>query len=230
MIFNLQPPQIIFENHELLVLNKPSGLSVTPGPYFFQDTLAGWVRNYLGEKIVGVGLPERWGIVHRLDKDTSGVLLIAKTQKVFEELVGRFKKRQVDKEYLALVWGKVSRDEFIIDAPIARHPKIKNRFAVVEGGRQAQTRFRVVGYYPSSFFTLIKAFPKTGRTHQIRVHLKSIQHPIVGDSLYQGKRHSLRFSSRLFLHAQKIKVILGRIVYEFESELPDELKRVLSRL
>lgn len=186
---------------------------------------------------MGVGLPNRWGIVHRLDKDTSGVLLVAKTQKAFEELVLQFKKRQVDKEYLALAWGRVGRNEFIIDAPIARHPKVKNRFAVVEGGRQAQTRFRVVGYFGE--FTLIKAFPKTGRTHQVRVHLKSIHHPILGDFMYQGKKRGLRFTRyceelnmqpHMFLHAQKIKVILGGTAYEFKSELPDELNRVLVNL
>lgn len=245
---------ILFEDPQILVINKPAGLVVMPGPGHeeYQDTLAGWVKNYLGEKIVGVGLPGRWGLVHRLDKDTTGAMVIAKTQEVFEDLVYQFKSKLVKKEYMALVWGAISENQKV-ETPIGRNPKNPLKFTVAKSGfsKSAQTTFHVVKVFKDASFSqpdqhsrevfmdfaLLKAFPETGRTHQIRVHLASLGHPIVGDPLYSGRKKyrwakNLLGLPRPFLHAQKLEFLHPETSKKvsFEAALPGDLHNVLELL
>ena len=228
------PLAIIYEDADVLVIDKPAGLVVHPAPGHADDTLANALRHRYPDLAIGGEL--RPGIVHRLDKDTSGLLVIAKSDRAMADLVGQMKARTMLKEYVALVHGDPSRragstgDAWtVIDAPIGRHPRDRQRMAVVTGGREARTHFAVesrLGRY-----TLVRARLETGRTHQIRVHLASIGHPLVGDATYAPGRETLGLD-RQFLHAARLGFRLpgdGREVV-FESPLPADLQRVLDRL
>ncbi len=263
-------PKIIYEDSQTIVLNKPAGLVTTPGPAHedYNKTLAGWLLSYIGMSLKKVGLENRWGIVHRLDKDTSGLIVCAKVPEAFEYLTAQFKKREVKKKYSALCWGEVKnlKSQFKIDASIARNPKNRMKFCVADEGKEAVTEFRVLGMFRHSdperseeeesrsfeqnqrdpsvdfrrrqddkLFTLLEARPHTGRTHQIRVHLKHIGYPIVGDYLYSGRKR-WRFAKnvlglqRQFLHASSLSFkLLDGTVAEFESELPKDLQTCLAQ-
>ena len=218
------PVAIVYEDAFVAVVDKPAGLSVHPGPGHPDRTL---VNALLGAMpgLSSLGGSERPGIVHRLDKDTSGLLAVAKTDAAHRSLTAQLKRRVVGKTYLALVTGAVSRDEGEVAEPIARHPRRRQRMAVVAGGRDALTRYRVVERF--SGVTLIEASPVTGRTHQIRVHMAWLGHPLVGDPVY-GKRSPL--VERHFLHAARLAFWLPldeRERREFESPLPPDLRRAL---
>ena len=218
------PVAIVYEDAFVAVVDKPAGLSVHPGPGHPDRTL---VNALLGAMpgLSSLGGSERPGIVHRLDKDTSGLLAVAKTDAAHRSLTAQLKRRVVGKTYLALVTGAVSRDEGEVAEPIARHPRRRQRMAVVAGGRDALTRYRVVERHPG--VTLIEASPVTGRTHQIRVHMAWLGHPLVGDPVY-GKRSPL--VERHFLHAARLAFWLPpdeRERREFESPLPPDLRRAL---
>jgi len=180
---------------------------------------------------LAVGGEQRPGIVHRLDKDTSGVILVAKNDAALRDLQAQFKARTVEKVYLALVEGELPTAHGRIEAPIGRDPRHRQRMAVVteQKGRPAVTDFRVRERF--SDYTLIEAHPRTGRTHQIRIHLASIGHPVVGDPLY-GRKHSRLHCPRQFLHALKIGVRLpgSGMWAEFTAPLPADLEEVLERL
>lgn len=266
------PPKIIYEDENIIVSDKPPGLVTMPGPAHekYEETLAGWLLSHVGSQLKTVGLEGRWGIVHRLDKDTSGLLVCAKTQEAFEHLISQFKKREVKKKYLTLVWGEAAANSptrrveeknptgfslaaaFVVNVPIGRNPKNRMRFCVREDGKLAMTEFRVLGTrilgtrildanilnakLLDANFTLLEARPRTGRTHQIRVHLKHIGHPIVGDYLYSGRKR-WRFAKnilglpRQFLHASGLCFkLLDGTVAEFESELPEDLQTCLAQL
>ena len=216
---------IIFEDNDLLVINKPVGWIVndaetTKG----QQTVQGWLQDR--------GLPnigDRYGIVHRLDKETSGILLIAKTQEAFTELQRQFKSREVEKVYLAVVHGKVTPESGEINAPIARNPFNRMRFGVFPGGREAITRYHVISNFqsPISNLQLLEVHPLTGRTHQIRVHLKHIGYPIVGDDLYGGRKNlqeDRKRTPRMLLHAHKISFFhpVSHQKLSFEAPIPQE--------
>ncbi|MDO8503413.1 MAG: RluA family pseudouridine synthase [bacterium] len=183
----------------------------------------------------------RSGVVHRIDKETSGVLIIAKTPEAFEELQRQFKEREVEKTYVALVHGRVSPEEGIINAPVGRLPWNRERFGVFPGGREAETKYQVVRYYPASHispstsYSLVEFYPKTGRTHQIRVHAKSIGHVIVSDIFYAGRKTSRRdrtWCPRLFLHASLITFThpdVGKRM-KVEAPLPQDLQSALDAL
>lgn len=228
---------IIHEDEELLVVDKPSGMVVNRSQTYRKKTLQDYVADYLGLKEDEKGIGERAGIVHRLDKDTSGVLVVAKKEEAFYELQAQFKARAVEKEYLGLVHGKVASEKGVIDAPLARNPKNRMRFAVVEGGRTALTEFAVIKLYRSEqeTFSSVSISPKTGRTHQVRVHFAALSHPVVSDVLYGGQRRSrkdLKWCPRLFLHAHKLslKHPESKERVTFDSPLPPELEEVLSEL
>lgn len=191
------PLEIIYEDEELAVINKPKGLVVHPGAGNWSGTLVHALLYHLDDLAEGGGA-ERPGIVHRLDKDTSGLMVVAKTNSAHAFLSDLLQARLMEKHYLALVHGVMRDDEGLIDKPIGRHPKDRKKMAVVPKGREAQTIFTVVERFRK--YTLVKLRLITGRTHQIRVHLSSIHHPIVGDPLYGLKTGNLGASSQM-LHA-----------------------------
>ena len=220
------PLDIVYEDQDVLVINKPAGLAVHPGAGINDQTLANALLA-LRPELEGVGETDRPGIVHRLDKDTSGLLVVAKNNLAHAELTRQLKERRFAKLYLALVHGRLSPPEAIIDAPVGRDPKHRQRMAVVSNGREAVTRYKVVAHY--SGFTLAETRPSTGRTHQIRVHFASLRHPLAGDGTY-GQSHPRL--GRHFLHASGLGFYLpgAADLVEFTSELPPELGEFLDSL
>jgi 23S rRNA pseudouridine1911/1915/1917 synthase len=260
-------PKIIFEDERILVLNKPPGLVVNRAQSVKQSTLQEWVEQYLQSDAgyqadfrQDASFAERSGMVHRLDKDTSGVIVFAKRAAVMQELLQQFKSRQVEKTYWALVHGQLSDKKGIISAPIERHPQRRDIFAVTETGRPSVTEFSVqqeflplpeeklrawareqgrereyknlrksIQLYEGGF-SLLELKPKTGRTHQLRVHLKFVHHPIVGDERYVGeKRWKLDqlWCNRQWLHAKKLKLPGYE---EFEANLASDLQNATQLL
>ena len=220
------PLSVVFEDEQLVVIDKPAGMTVHPAPGNEDRTLANAVLAHAPD-IEGIGGEHRPGIVHRLDKDTSGLIVVAKNERVHAHLSDQFKSREVNKAYLALVVGHPSPPEADIDAPIGRHPNDRQRMAIVTTGRPAITRYRVVTPYKRS--TLVEARPRTGRTHQIRVHLASVGHAVVGDAVYGRTVPGL---SRQFLHAHRLAFlhpVTGKSV-TFVAELPGELGSYLDSL
>jgi 23S rRNA pseudouridine1911/1915/1917 synthase len=223
------PLEIIYENHDLLVIDKPAGMVVHPSPGHWRGTLVHAVLYHCPD-LEGVGGAHRPGIVHRLDKDTSGLILVAKNDRAHRDLQAQFKGREVQKTYLALVYGLISPVSGEIAAAVGRDIRDRKRMAIVEGGREAVTRYEVLGYYRKH--TLLACHPLTGRTHQIRVHLAHIGHPILGDGVYGGRRRPPVPCPRQFLHAHRIRFRLpatGEQV-EFTSPLPPDLQAVLDAL
>lgn len=232
-----QQPEIIFEDDSILVLGKPAGwitnsATTTKGQPVLQDWLA---RKYNYE--TAKDSKYRAGIVHRLDKETSGILLVAKTKKAFANLQKQFKDRKVKKTYTALVHGRVEPKSGEINVPVGRLPWNRERFGVLPGGRPALTDYEVSNYYSKGkeSFTLVQAKPKTGRTHQIRIHMKHLGHPIVADDFYAGRktaREDRTWCPRLFLHASQILFVhpdSGKIVHH-ESNLPQDLSSKLTEI
>jgi 23S rRNA pseudouridine1911/1915/1917 synthase len=220
------PLVILYEDEDLLVVDKPAGMTTHPSPGHRQHTLVNALLSHL-PNLPEADNPERPGIVHRLDKDTSGLIIVAKNRHALASLAAQFGARTVKKTYLTLVTGKVTPPEAVIDAPIGRDPKHRQRMSVLPAGRAARTGYRVVKYFAG--YTLLEASPETGRTHQIRVHMAAVGHPVLGDSTY-GKQSSL--VARQFLHAHRIAFKLpgsGRAV-EFTSELPADLRSALEAL
>jgi 23S rRNA pseudouridine1911/1915/1917 synthase len=232
-------PKVIFEDEIILAVNKPAGLVVNRSDTTQNiPTLQEWLEEYL--KLPGLGIGNRAGIVHRLDKDTSGIIVVAKTQPAFENLQSQFKERRVEKKYLALGHGRIEPPNGTIKASVSRSPFNRKKFGVFLGGREAETEYKILGYYDPPFgglgtFSLVELRPKTGRTHQIRVHLKHIGHPVVGDEVYAGRKTYQAdriWCPRQFLHAMSLAVIhpqTGKKV-EFSSPLPADLKKALSGL
>lgn len=214
---------VVHEDDDILVIDKPAGLVVHPG----NGNWAGTMLNALLHHAPGArGLP-RAGIVHRLDKDTSGLLVVAKTEAAQIDLVRQLQERTMKRTYLALARGRIARPGSI-EAPIGRHPTHRTRMAVVPGGKPALTHYRVRERLPAH--TLLECDLETGRTHQIRVHLASIGHPLEGDALYAGRGE--RLLGRQALHAWKLALrhpASGRIV-RFESPLPADMAELLARL
>lgn len=223
------PLDVVYEDADILVVNKPAGMVVHPAFGHAGGTLVNAVLAHCPD-LAGVGGELRPGIVHRLDKDTSGLIVVAKGDAALRDLQAQFKGREVQKAYLALVEGHVSPPTGLIDAPIGRDPRARKKMAVApRGGREAQTEYRALEYYDAH--TLIEAHPLTGRTHQIRIHMAFIGHPIVGDSVY-GFRKQRAKAPRLFLHAARLAFRLPSTGEwrEFQAPLPDDLAGVLARL
>ena len=197
------PLSVLYEDEWILVINKPPGLVVHPAPGHWRGTLVSALLHHWRGPRPGLD-PMRPGIVHRLDKDTSGVLVIAKDAPTLTDLGAQFRSREVEKQYVAFVWGRVSRQTGTIAAPIGRNPTHRKRMAIRHAGREAITAFEVCERLDG--ITMLRLFPKTGRTHQIRVHLASIGHPIVGDTVYgRGRtRTGPALVARQALHAERI--------------------------
>ena len=281
--------QIIFEDSEILVLEKPTGLVVNRSETIKEETLQDLLSKYFNLGL-SLGIGDRAGIVHRLDRETSGLLIVANTPKAFENLQNQFRERKVEKEYVCLTHGQINQDFGVIEGDVGRIGKF-GKFGIVKDGRESKTEFKVIEKYefkeskfnqllysssdPSTDgdsrslstlssrpkgsrqssnhkyllsksrinyltkqaakYTLLNLFPKTGRTHQIRVHIKSIGHPAVSDLIYTPKK-LLKFDflwcPRLFLHASSLKFIHPKTKkdIEFKSDLPDDLKDALSYL
>jgi 23S rRNA pseudouridine1911/1915/1917 synthase len=220
------PLVVMFQDENIVVINKPAGLSVHPGPGHPDGTLVNALLAHCPD-IKGIGGAIRPGIVHRLDKDTSGLLVVAKTEQAHQDLAAQFKGHSVTKGYLALAKGVVRPARGQIDAPIARDPRHRKRMAVVGGGREARTRYRVLELLDS--YSLLELYLETGRTHQARVHLAFLGHPLLGDAVY-GKRSPLL--GRHFLHAHHLGFRhpgSGEPV-EFRSDLPDDLRQTVRGL
>ncbi len=220
------PLDIVYEDGDLLVVDKPAGMAVHPSPGHADGTLANAVLAHCPD-LEGIGGELRPGIVHRLDKNTSGLLVVAKNARAHEYLAQQFKSQAVSKRYRALVHGDIQPDEAVIEGPIGRHPRDRKRMAVVDGGREATTTYRVLERYKG--FTLLEVYPKTGRTHQIRVHMASVRHALVGDRTY-GRPHPQL--ERHFLHANMLgfQAPSTERYVEFTSALPPELQDILSQL
>ena len=235
----MNTPQIIFEDEDLLVINKPAGLTVNRSDTTREETtLQDFVMNKINfSKNSSEGdFQSRGGIVHRLDKETSGVILVAKNKAAFDFLQKQFKERIVEKEYIALVHGKLFPEKGSIKVPVGRLPWNRKRFGVLAGGREAETGYEVITNYQlpmtNENVSLLRLRPKTGRTHQIRVHLKYFGHPIFSDNLYAGRkisRNDRKLLNRVFLHAQEISFIHPKTKkrISFKADLPAELKMII---
>jgi len=224
------PLDILFENDDLLVINKPAGMVVHPSAGHFQGTLVNAILGH-DPDLEGVGDEQRPGIVHRLDKDTSGLIVVAKTDAAHAELQRQFKEREVDKLYLALLDGQPPTDTGRIEAAIGRDVKQRKQMAVVseQRGRSAVTEYRVLEKFPAH--TLVEAKLLTGRTHQIRLHFAYLKCPVAGDTVYGRRRPSLPLE-RQFLHAARLSLQLPGSGEKktFSAPLPEDLAGVLKSL
>lgn len=219
----------LYEDSSLLVIAKPPHLVVHPGSGNRDRTLINGLLHRFGD-LAGVGDDQRPGIVHRLDKDTSGIMVIARTRNVHRHLVQAFKERQVQKTYLALVHGIPECREGLINAPIGRHPVHRQKMAIRQtSGRPAVSRWRMV--HPVAGFGLLEVVIETGRTHQIRVHLASIGHPVAGDQLYGANRPNDLFPRQL-LHAWKLRFThpASAQLMSFTAPMPDDFAQALKIL
>jgi 23S rRNA pseudouridine1911/1915/1917 synthase len=226
------PLSIVYEDPHVLVVDKPAGMVVHPGAGRSGGTLAAAILAH-APTTAGVGGPRRPGIVHRLDKDTSGLLVVAKTQPAYDDLVEQLAARTVTRRYLAVVHGRVRANDAVVDAPIGRHPTDRVKMAIRPSGRgkRAVTRYRVLERFAD--FTLLEVRLETGRTHQIRVHLASLGHPVVGDSVYGKPRtrspipldgYALHATGLAFVHPAFRKVI------ECAAPIPARIERLLLHL
>ena len=200
------PLAILYEDSDLIVLNKPAGLVVHPAPGHAADTLVNALLHHCAD-LQGIGGELRPGIVHRLDKDTSGVLVVAKNEASVAALVAQFSAHSVQKEYLALVWGAPKKSSGTVALPVGRHPVHRQKMAVTEKGRAAVTHYEVLAAGPLA--SLLRVRIETGRTHQIRVHLAHLGHPVVGDTTYGRARHGLPDGlniPRQMLHAHVLQI------------------------
>jgi 23S rRNA pseudouridine1911/1915/1917 synthase len=229
------PLEIVYQDEALLVVDKPAGMVVHPAAGHRSGTLVNALLHHVGD-LSGIGGVLRPGIVHRLDRDTSGLMIVAKRDDAHRRLAEALKARRIHRAYLTAAWGRLPQDEVRVEAPIARHPRLRQRMAVVEGGRSAATTFRRLERWLAA--DLLEARLESGRTHQIRVHLQHLGHPVVGDPLYAvgrergfsgpGRSWAAAFARRvprLFLHAWQLafRHPLEGHEMRFERPLPEDL-------
>lgn len=221
------PLDVVYEDDHLLVVNKPPGMVVHPAAGNFSGTLVNALLHRC-DSLSGIGEVLKPGIVHRLDKDTSGLLVVAKTDQAHQGLAKQFKDRTVHKRYVGIVKGPMAFDEGIIDEPVGRHPRYRDKMAIVQaGGREAVTQYKVLQRFKG--FSLVELAPKTGRTHQIRAHLAYVGHPIIGDKEY-GSRSPL--INRQALHAEVLGFhhpVTGKYT-ECTSKLPEDMERLIEEI
>ncbi|MBQ7036125.1 MAG: RluA family pseudouridine synthase [Clostridia bacterium] len=223
------PLSIVYEDDSVLVINKPAGMVVHPAAGNYEDTLVNALLHHCGDSLSAIGGVMRPGIVHRIDKDTTGLLIVAKGDKAHQSLSGQLKTRTLSRKYFALVHGNVKEDTGTVDAPLGRDTRDRKKMAVTKGGREAVTHFTVLERFGQ--YTLVKCKLQTGRTHQIRVHMRHIGHPIVGDKTYGVKKEPFALSGQL-LHAGEIGFIHPETETEmtFSAPLPEVFERVLDNL
>ena len=230
--------EVVFEDRDLVVVNKQAGLVVHPAPGHPRGTLVNALLYHVGD-LSGIGGTLRPGIVHRLDRDTSGLMVVAKSDRAHRRLSGALKARRVKRVYLAALWGALGEREVLVDRPVGRHPRDRTRMAVVAGGRPSRTRLRHLESWEAA--SLCEAVLDTGRTHQIRVHAAAIGHPVVGDTVYGAGRErgfaggARRWAGELagragrqFLHAQRLgfEHPVTEEMMNFSAPLPPDLEAV----
>ncbi len=220
---------IVYEDDDLLIVNKPQGMVVHPAPGNYTGTLVNALLFHV-DKLSSINGIIRPGIVHRLDKDTSGLLIVAKKDRVHRELSEQLKNREISRVYIALVHGRVKKDEGLIDLPIGRHPIDRKKMAVsYKNSREATTAFKVLERYED--YTLLEVSLETGRTHQIRVHMAYINHPIVGEPVYSRQKNEFKINKQM-LHAYKLGFLhpTSKNHMEFELDLPNYFKKIIDNI
>ncbi len=222
------PLDIVYEDEDLLVVNKPKGMVVHPAAGNYEGTLVNALMHHCGDSLSGINGVMRPGIVHRIDKNTSGLLMVAKNDFAHTGLADQIKEHSFTREYAAIVYGKFKNSSGIVNAPIDRHPQKRKQMAVVEGGREAVTHYEVLEELNG--FTYLKLSLETGRTHQIRVHMAYLGHPVAGDDVYGPKKVITELGGQC-LHAKKVGFIHPKTneYMEFDSPLPDYFEKFLRR-
>lgn len=225
---------IVYEDDDLLILNKPQGVVVHPAPGHYTGTLVNGLMHYLGDNLSGINGVKRPGIVHRIDKDTSGLLMICKNDQAHQSIAAQLKEHSIKRKYQAIVYHNFKEDEGTIEGPIGRHPVDRKKMAInYKNGKDAVTHYKVLERYGN--FSLIEASLETGRTHQIRVHLTSIGHPLLGDAVYgpiiKGVAKSFKLQGQM-LHAKVIGFEHPRTgeYMEFDSNLPEHFAKTIIKL
>lgn len=221
--------EVIYEDNDIIVVNKPKGLVVHPGNGNPDGTLANAIMAMCKDSLSGIGGSLRPGIVHRLDKDTSGLLIIAKNDKAHIAMSNQIKERKVKKTYIALVRGNIKENEATINMPIARNPKDRTKMAVIKGGKEAITHFKVLK--KNNKYTLLEVNIETGRTHQIRVHMAEIGYPVVGDIIYSNGKNDFGVIGQC-LHAKKLEFdhpITGKHMI-LEAKIPEYFEKIIEQL
>ena len=225
------PIEILYEDNDIIVVNKPKGLVVHPGNGNPDGTLVNSLMNICKDSLSGIGGEIRPGIVHRLDKDTSGVIVVAKNDKAHINLSEQIKNHEVEKTYIALVRGIVKENEATINMPIGRNKNDRKKMAVEKDGKVAITNFKVLERFPKDNCTLLEVKIETGRTHQIRVHLSHIGYPVIGDTTYSNGKNKWGVIGQC-LHAKSLKFKHPTTGEEMniEAELPEYFKEILKQL
>ncbi|MFR4156031.1 MAG: RluA family pseudouridine synthase [Oscillospiraceae bacterium] len=223
------PLDVVYEDADVIVVNKPSGMVVHPAPGHPDGTLVNALLYHCAGTLSGVGGALRPGIVHRIDRDTSGLIIAAKNDAAHQYLSAQLADHTLARTYECIVVGKLREDRGTVDAPIARHPTDRKRMAVVAGGREAVTHWEVIARYPG--YTHVRCRLETGRTHQIRVHMAYIGHPILGDTVYGAKREVPGLTGQC-LHAVGLRFLHPRTheVVELSCPLPEEFTRMLQKI
>ncbi len=223
------PLDILYEDNDLLVVNKPKGMVVHPAAGNYEGTLVNALLSHCGDSLSGINGVMRPGILHRIDKNTSGLLMVAKNDNSHNHLALQIKEHSFHREYEAVVYGNLKTDKGTVNAPIGRHPVKRKQMAVTDkNSKEAITHYEVIARYDG--FTHIKCILETGRTHQIRVHMAYIGHPIAGDDVYGPKKVETSLGGQC-LHAKKLGFIHPNGVYmEFDSHLPEYFKKFLAKL
>ena len=224
------PLDVIYEDNDIIVINKPKGMVVHPANGNPDGTVVNAVMALCKDSLSGIGGEVRPGIVHRLDKNTSGIMIIAKNDKAHINLSEQLKNHEVKKTYIALVRGTINENEATINMPISRSKNDRKKMAVNRDGKNAITHFKVLGRYKNKY-TLLKVNIETGRTHQIRVHLSHIGHPVIGDDVYSNGKNEWGISGQC-LHAWKIefKHPITKKKMELEAKIPEYLNRIIKEL
>lgn len=222
------PLDILYEDDDVIVINKPQGMVVHPAPGHYTDTLVNALLYHCGDSLSGINGIMRPGIVHRIDMDTSGVIMAAKNNNAHRSLALQLAEHSITRKYNAIVYNNIKEDEGTIDKPLGRNPSDRKKMAVVPGGRRAVTHYRVLDRLGK--FTYIEAQLETGRTHQIRVHMTYAGHPLLGDSVYGPKKQPFNLKGQV-LHARVlgfVHPVTGEYM-EFESPLPEYFQQLLER-
>ena len=224
------PLDIIYEDSDILIINKPKDMVVHPAPGHYEGTIVNAVMFHCKDALSGINGVMRPGIVHRIDKDTTGSLIICKNDEAHNDIASQLKEHSINRRYRAIVWGRIKEDEGIIDAPIGRHPNDRKKMAINEtNGKHAITHYKVLERFDK--FTYIECRLETGRTHQIRVHMTSLGHPLLGDDVYSSAKSPYKVNGQT-LHAGVLGFVHPRTgeSMEFEAPLPDYFEDILRKL